>query len=156
MLTGPGVVSARRTLGELAPLFRHPVPASRQSELVYETFSMSPQAPAGSHELLAATTVLHPGWLEDEPFMTRGHFHIDPRLGESMLTLSGEGVLVLMNRSGEVQEHPADPGTFFRIEGEWAHRAVNRSRAPWVFLVTWDADCGHDYESISPSSFRLR
>lgn len=138
------VVFARRTAEELAHLYRE-VPSAPET-VVYETYS---EPPTGDEpQMLFATTILYPGRIGDEPFMTRGHFHIDPSRGEFMVTLSGSGALLLRNRSGEDRTEPMSPGSIHQVDGSWAHRVINDGDEPLVFLVTWMSDRGHDYASV--------
>lgn len=149
-ISGPGVVTARRTLGELAELFadQQALAGLDESQVVYETHGF-PEPPEGPPTLLAATTVLYPGRVGHETFMTRGHFHVDPTRGESCFTLRGKGLLLLRDREGVDQRIPMYPGSLAMIDGHLAHRVVNVGDEPLVFLVTWMSDCGHDYASVA-------
>jgi glucose-6-phosphate isomerase, archaeal len=138
------VVHAKRTAGELAHLYAGPV--ENPDAVVYETHS---EAPTGDEpQMLFATTILYPGRVGDEPFMTRGHFHIEPSRGEFMVTLRGTGALLLRNRSGEDRAEMMAVGSIHQVDGQWAHRVINTGDEPLVFLVTWMSDCGHDYASV--------
>lgn len=148
VITGPEVVTTTRSVRDLIRLFRDQQAAERlANQIVYQTYAV------GDRDLLFGTTVLHPGRIGDQRFMTRGHFHIRPDRGETMLTLSGKGELRLMSRSGERATEAMAAGSAHRIDGAWAHRVVNTGTEPLVFYVTWMADCGHDYDSITVDSF---
>jgi glucose-6-phosphate isomerase len=154
--TGAPPQSVRR-LGELAELFASPeaITTERRDEAVYEIHG--PLAdPNDPPRLLHATTVLYPGDVAGEYFMTRGHFHTNPERGEFMLTLSGEGALLLMDRSGSAWSEPMEQGSVHDIDGRHAHRVVNTGDGPLIFLVVWMSDCGHDYESIRERGFGQR
>jgi len=146
-----------RTLANLVELFAHPegIGADRLSESVYEIHG-SPAEIEGPAQLLHATTVLYPGQVNGEYFMTRGHFHTKPERGEFMLTLEGEGLAVLMDRDGETWTEPMMKGSVHDIDGHHAHRVVNTGDKPLVFLVVWMSDCGHDYSSIRERGFGKR
>lgn len=116
--------------------------------IAYEIYGEPNQDGLDPPKLLHATTVLHPGDVDGRPFMTRGHFHVKPERGELVLTLSGEGKLLLVNRQGETRVEPMSKGTINDIDGHWAHRVVNTGTEPLVFFVTWMSDCGHEYSSI--------
>lgn len=150
VIDGPGIVTARRTLGELGGLFEDQEALAQlaPSTAVYETYGF-PEPHSGPAVLLAATTVLYPGRVGREAFMTRGHFHVDPTRGESCLTLRGSGVLLLRDRSGTDERVEMTPGSLTMIDGRFAHRVANVGDEPLVFLVTWMSDCGHDYVGVA-------
>jgi len=58
-----------------------------------------------------ATSVIEPGRVGDEYYMTKGHFHIQDDAPEVYLTLSGQGILVMQTRTDEATVHPMRPGT---------------------------------------------
>lgn len=142
---------SRRTLSELRSIFTVP-PQEGRDEVVYETHGM-PAEIEGEPKLLYATTILQPGTVGDEFFMTRGHFHTRTDRGELMFTLQGEGALVLMNRDRTTWMESMSPGSTHDIDGRFAHRVANTGAVPLVFLVAWMSDCGHDYASIMADGF---
>ena len=148
-----GPPQSSRLLGELAEIFVGEV--DDPSRLVYETFGC-PAEVDGSPRLLFATTRLQPGNVQGEYFMTRGHFHTNPERGELMITLNGQGRLLLVDREGNGETELMEPGSTHDIDGRFAHRVVNTGSVPLVFLVAWMSDCGHDYESIRQKGFGLR
>lgn len=124
--------------------------------VMYEIFGEPNQDDLDPPKLLHATTVLYPGETEGRPFMTRGHFHVRPERGEIVLTLAGEGRLLLVSREGETRVEEMRPGAVSDIDGRWAHRVVNVAEVPLVFFVTWMSDCGHEYGDIAfPNVARL-
>jgi glucose-6-phosphate isomerase len=143
-----------KTLGELASLFRDRMMAERMdaSTVVYEIHGCPAEA-EGRPRLLYATTVLHPGIVSGEFFMTRGHFHTNPERGEFMMTCEGEGVLLLMDRERNTWSERMEKGSVHDIDGRYAHRVVNTGSESLVFLVVWMSDCGHEYDSIMESGF---
>jgi glucose-6-phosphate isomerase len=149
-----GEPTAVRSVQDLCEIWQTQ-PAPDDNRVVYRTFGMS----AGDRDqpdLLYASTVIEPGEVHGEFFMTRGHFHVKPERGEWMLTLRGEGALLLRDRAGKSWSAPLRAGTVSVIEGQHAHRVVNTGSNPLVFVVTWLADCGHDYETIRREGFGMR
>lgn len=130
-------------------------PDPEDNRVVYRTYGM-PGHDRETPDLLVATTVIEPGDVHGECFMTRGHFHANPLRGEWMLTLGGTGALVLRDREGQAWSEPMQPGSTHMIDGRHAHRAANTGTEPLVFVVVWLADCGHDYEAIERKGFGLR
>ena len=128
-------------------------PDASDERVVYRTYGLG--GDLETPELLYATTVLEPGDVEGECFMTRGHFHTKPERGEWMLTLGGQGQLVLRDRDGKAWAEPMSEGSVHLIDGRHAHRVANTGDEPLVFIVTWLADCGHDYETVRREGFGL-
>jgi len=106
--------------------------------------------------LFWGNSTLYPGIVGEEYFMTRGHLHAQVNRAEFYSTVSGTGMLVLMDehRRGSVQH--MEPGTTHYIPGHIAHRVVNTGDVPLTFLACWPSDAGHDYASIENHGFSLR
>ncbi|MEQ1932614.1 MAG: glucose-6-phosphate isomerase family protein, partial [Fimbriimonadaceae bacterium] len=149
-----GEPTAVRTVRDLREIWQtEPDPAD--DRVVYRTYGL-PGADQDQPDLLYASTVIEPGDVHGEYFMTRGHFHVKSERGEWMLTLRGCGALVLRDRAGKSWSEPLSLGSVNLIDGRFAHRVVNTGIEPLVFVVTWLADCGHDYETIHREGFGLR
>ena len=134
-----------KRLGDLAAIYGV---VGDPDRVVYEIFGEPNGDELDPPRLLHATTVLHPGKANGRPFMTRGHFHVRPDRGEIVLTLAGEGRLLLVDRVGETRVETMAPGVVSDIDGRWAHRVVNVGTGPLAFFVTWMSDCGHAYGEI--------
>lgn len=143
----PSVHSAVRTYKELQDLFLEEDGSIAPGTVIYRTYGC-PGDGLGQ-DLLYGTTVLMPGSVAGEFFMTRGHFHTKPERGETCLTLRGSGKLLLVSREGKSTQEAMEAGSFHLIDGRLAHRVVNTGEEPLVFFVTWIADCGHEYGDIS-------
>jgi glucose-6-phosphate isomerase, archaeal len=155
-LTGD-VFRITRTVGELKGIWQDKEAARKQAdEPVYETQSWFCRPDGTEGAVLWASTKLFPGNVGGEYFMTRGHFHTKPTHGELIIVVSGIGVLLLMDREGNAEQVPLEPGTTYYIDGRFAHRTVNTGEEPLIFWCSWPADCGHDYESISKNGFAER
>jgi glucose-6-phosphate isomerase len=111
--------------------------------------------PDGS-DICFGTTIMAPGKIGDEYFLTRGHYHARPDRGEAYYTQSGEGLLLLHSRSGEARVVEMRPGVCAFIPPEWAHRSVNTGAAPLVFVWMCTIDAGHDYGEIAARGMRQR
>lgn len=147
----------RRTLRDIGGLFLNAQAASAIDPdlVVYEVHGCPGEVP-GPAKLLYATTVIQPGDVDGEYFMTRGHFHADPARGELMLTLQGEGALILMTRAGQTSSEPMSVGSLHDVDGAHAHRVANTGIVPLIFFVTWMSDCGHEYGPILEHGFSAR
>src|SRR5690349_14281991 len=104
-----------RTVQDLQEIWQSP-PDPDDIRVVYRTYGM-PGADQETPELLYASTVIEPGEVHGECFMTRGHFHIKPERGEWMITLSGVGALVLRDRDGKAWTEETQPGSVHLIDG---------------------------------------
>jgi len=104
--------------------------------------------------LLFGTSIVYPGKVGKEYFMTKGHFHAKINLGEVYYCLSGDGMLVMETPDGDTEIVRLKPGVSVFVPGRWAHRSVNIGNAPLVTFYVFRADAGHDYETIKVKGFR--
>lgn len=127
-----------------------------QTAMVYAVEYWKPVADGTEGGLFWGNSTIYPGVVGEEFFMTRGHFHAVRDRGEFYVTVSGEGMLVLMDeqRLGQVQAMKA--GSTHYIAGRVAHRVVNTGDVPLTFLACWPSDAGHDYAAIDERGFSLR
>jgi glucose-6-phosphate isomerase len=100
-------------------------------------------------EIQCSTTVLEPGRVGDEYYMTRGHFHAIRDRSEIYVGLAGEGRLVMATEDGRHAVEPLEPGTVSYVPGGWAHRSVNVGDDRLVFFAAYVGDAGHDYGTIA-------
>lgn len=140
---------AERTVGDLAAYWADGEAASSLAETpLYRTYAWNHSQSEGA--LLWGSTILYPGRVGDEFFMTRGHRHLDATKGELMVTVSGTGWLVLKDEGGNEARERLTPSSTHHVDGRLAHRAVNDGDEALVFLTAWDTGCGHDYKSVLP------
>lgn len=140
-----------RRLADLEGLFLEPVDPARHGELAY-TVSEIP-APYDNANLPSSTTVIQPGRVGDEFFMTKGHFHAQRDRAEIYLGLSGEGRIVMATEDGRTVVEPVRAGTVSYVPGYWAHRTVNVGDEPLVFYAVYPGDAGYDYATIESEGF---
>ena len=105
-------------------------------------------------DLAFGTTIMYPGKVGSEYFMTRGHYHERPECGEAYYTQSGEGMLLLESRDGEVRSVEMKPGVCAFIPPDWAHRSINTGKEKLVFVWFCATDAGHDYGEILTRGMR--
>jgi glucose-6-phosphate isomerase len=109
---------------------------------------MAPLPDSEGH-LMSCMTVIYPGTVGDEYFMTKGHIHTDSvHDPEYYLTLRGQGLLLMQTREGETHVSEMVPGTLNYIPSEWAHRTVNTGNDDFVFLGIFPASAKRDYSFI--------
>jgi glucose-6-phosphate isomerase, archaeal len=109
--------------------------------------------PDGS-DICFGTTIMGPGKIGREYFLTRGHYHAKADRGEMYYTQSGEGVLLLHSRDGETRTVQMRPGVCAFIPPGWAHRSVNTGAGKLVFVWMCTIDAGHDYSEIAARGMR--
>lgn len=126
---------------------------SEGDRCLYEVYEITRPEEAG--ELLHGVSVLHPGKVGQEYFMTKGHFHVVIDTAEIYYCLKGEGKMVMETPEGAWAVEDLAPGRVLYVPPRWAHRSVNTN--PDSDLVTffiYPGNAGHDYGSIEAQGFR--
>lgn len=122
-------------------------------ELLYEVYEFKRPEVAG--ELLSGISIVHPGKVGEEFFMTKGHFHTVLDTAEVYFCLNGRGVMVMETPEGDWSVKDLTPGAVLYVPPRWAHRSVNTS--PDEDLITffvYPGNAGHDYGTIETQGFR--
>jgi len=122
--------------------------------VVYEVLQYDVPEEVG--QLVCCTTVLHPGVVGDEYFMTKGHYHRARGTGEVYLGLAGQGYLLLMTEDGQSSLTAMAVGTVAYVPPGWAHRTVNTGDQPFVFFAVYPGQAGHDYAAVESAGFVQR
>ena len=126
---------------------------SEGDPVIYEVYEI--QRPEKSGELLSGISIVHPGKVGQEFFMTKGHFHTILDTAELYYTLKGEGFMVLETPEGESAIEALSPGKVLYVPPRWAHRSVCTSRQDdLVTFFVYPGDAGHDYGTIEQQGFR--
>jgi glucose-6-phosphate isomerase len=144
-----------KKLSELRGLFQDDaafdkVVAEQDDPIAYEVVDYRKQ----ESDIAFGTTIMLPGQIGDEYFMTRGHFHERTDCSEGYYIQSGEGLLLLESRDGEVRTVEMKPGVCAFIPPEWAHRSINTGTEKLVFVWFCATDAGHDYGEIRERGMR--
>jgi glucose-6-phosphate isomerase len=124
---------------------------AHDNPLIYEVYATD--LPESEGQVLYCTTVIYPGAVGDEYFMTKGHFHALRDRAEVYVGLAGEGYLLLATDAGEARALKMEPGVITYVPPYWAHRTINCGSVPFVFLAAWPGDAGHDYATIETMGF---
>jgi glucose-6-phosphate isomerase len=119
--------------------------------LIYRVYGIPVPATAGN--VLASTTVIEPGRVAREYFMTKGHFHELRDRAEIYIGLAGEGRLLMATEDGRHVVEPMRRGTVNYVPGGWAHRSINVGEERLVFFAAYVGDAGHDYATIEAEGF---
>jgi len=147
-----------RTLGQLDGVFhdRSAWQSMDPKAVVYTVQWQEPVSQETEAGLFWGSTIIEPGRVGDEYFMTRGHFHAKRNRGEYYTTVQGNGRLVLMDEKRVSRIEVMSPGSLHYIPGHTAHRAVNVGDTPLLFWACWPSDAGHDYDTIAKQHFSAR
>lgn len=120
--------------------------------ILYEVFER--KIPERNGELMHGLSVLHPGKVGREYFMTKGHFHSIVETAEIYLCLQGEGLMVMETPEGKTKVENLMPSTVLYVPGRWAHRSVNIGNNDLITFFVYPAEAGHDYATIEKKGFR--
>lgn len=158
VITGEGIEEQVKKVGQLAGLFHDKAAWSSmdpESE-VYRVRFWKPVPDGTTGGLFWGSTIIQPGVVGDEYFMTHGHFHAIRNRGEFYATVKGTGAMLFMDEDGKTWSQAMIAGSVHYIPGNVAHRTVNTGGEPLVFLASWPSDAGHDYGTIRTSGFSKR
>lgn len=157
-LKGDGVVESVKLLKQLNGVFADEDAFSRldPETLVYDVQAHLPVKEGTPGGLYFGTTVIQPGKVGNEYFITRGHFHAQADRGEYYWGIQGEGMLILMDEQRKTWAEKMFPGSLHFIPGKVAHRVANTGTAPLIFGASWPSDAGHNYEEIDRNGFSAR
>lgn len=157
-LTGAPVDNLVRTMGDMVNVYRDEAARALidPSARVYEVQTYLPVRDGTAGGLFWGATLLEPGRVGDEYFMTKGHFHALRDRGEYYVTVSGTGGLILMDEDRRACWEPMTPGSVHYIPANVAHRVANTGTGVLSFLACWPSDAGHDYETIAAHGFSAR
>lgn len=126
---------------------------TENDELLYEVYEL--QRPHVVGELLHGISIVHPGKVGDEYFMTKGHFHTVLETGEIYYCLKGQGFMVMETPEGDWAVEVLRPGGVLYVPPRWAHRSVNSGDSEdLVTFFVYPGNAGHDYGTIEAQGFR--
>jgi len=151
-----GATLIERRLSELTNVFAdsqaYTAALAQGDPVLYTVASVQPDDK--NDALFYAMSVLYPGRIGDEYYMTRGHYHALRTAPEVYLGLSGEGMMLLQDEAtGVSRAHPLGPNSLVYVPGHTAHRTMNVGETPLVYLAICPLAAGHDYESIAKTNF---
>ncbi len=147
-----------KTVGQLEGIFAN-TDALRGIDpktVVYRVQAWCPVPEGTEGSLFWGNTVVEPGKVGSEYFMTHGHFHLKRDRTEYYATVEGEGALILMDETRRTWMEPMSAGSLHFIPPNVGHRVANVGSGPLRFVACWPSDAGHDYESIRKHGFGAR
>ena len=126
---------------------------AESDQLLYEVYETRRPEVAG--ELLNGLSIVHPGKVGDEYFMTKGHFHNVIETAEVYYCLKGQGYMVMETPEGDWSVEALQPDRVLYVPPRWAHRSVNTSHSEdLVTFFVYPGHAGHDYGTIEQQGFR--
>jgi len=140
-------------VGQFADQRAYDAALAREDALLYEVYEIKRPEVAG--ELLHGISIVHPGVVGEEYFMTKGHFHAELETAEVYYCLQGQGMMVMETPEGDWAVEELRPGRVLYVPPRWAHRSVNTGQdEDLVTFFVYPADAGHDYGTIEAHGFR--
>lgn len=124
-----------------------------EDKVLYEVYEQRRPEVAG--ELHQGISVVHPGKVGDEFFMTKGHFHTNLEMAEVYYCLHGTGMMIMETPEGDWAVETLYPNRVLYVPPRWAHRSVNTDiDVDLMTFFVYPGNAGHDYGSIENQGFR--
>jgi glucose-6-phosphate isomerase len=151
----PATGQYTKRLSDLRELFQDREAANADVQRLHDpiVYEVAEYRKQGS-DIFFGTTIMSPGRVGNEYYMTRGHFHESPHAAEVYYTQHGEGILLLESRGGQSATVELRPGLCAFIPPEWAHRTINTGSEALVFVWMCNILAGHDYADILNKGMR--
>lgn len=126
---------------------------AEEDQVLYEVFEIKRPETVG--ELLQGISVIRPGKVGNEYFMTKGHFHKVLDTSEVYYCLRGHGLMLMETPEGEWALEEMKLGTVVYVPPRWGHRSINlHPDQELILFFAYPAHAGHDYKSIEERGFR--
>jgi glucose-6-phosphate isomerase, archaeal len=139
--------------GQFADQQAYKTQMEKDDLVLYEVYDL--QRPEEAGELLHGISIVHPGKVGNEYFMTKGHFHTVLATAEIYHCLKGVGVMVMETPEGDWAVEELCPGKILYVPPRWAHRSVNTGdQEDLVTFFVYPGNAGHDYGTIETQGFR--
>jgi glucose-6-phosphate isomerase len=150
--------STKRYLSDMKNMFSdesaRDVLEKNENSLVYEFYELD--IPKHNGDIAFGTSIVYPGKVGIEYFMTKGHFHNIIDTAEIYICLRGHGYMLLENREGIWDAVEMVQGRAVYCPKGFAHRSINIGGEPLVTFYAYRGDAGHDYGSIEEKGYRKR
>ena len=117
--------------------------------VVYEVCDQRPVAHTG--DLIFGVTLMQPGRIGAEFYVTRGHIHAIANRPETYYGERGYGLLLLESPEGDFRILEIRPHVLCYVPPFWIHRSVNVGSEPFVMSFCYPSDSGQDYDIIARS-----
>jgi len=157
-LNGVPVINQTRKIKDLSLIFQDEKAFAEMNpeQMVYTVQAWLPVADGTPGGLFFGTTNIFPGKVNNEFFMTKGHYHLQADRAEFYWGVQGKGMLILMDRNRNTWAEDVYPGSLHYIDGNIAHRLANTGCENLIVGACWPSDAGHDYQEILRNGFSAR
>lgn len=158
ILHGNEVISTTKKIGDLKNIFQNEEQRLKMDQeiTVYSVSSIHPVEAGTIGGLFIGTTIIEQGQVDQEYYMTKGHFHKNASSSEFYWCSQGTGMVLMMKTDRTYRIEPMSPGTIHFIPPETAHRVINTGNERLIFNACWPADAGYDYDTIYTEGFSCR
>lgn len=147
--------TSKRTLSQMSKMYYDSAAAEEilktEDPLIYEFHELGFPERAG--DIAFGTTIIYPGKIGDEYYMTKGHFHTILDTAEVYWTLEGKGYMLMENKEGDCIEMPLSKSEAVYVPRGYGHRTINTGDEPLVLFFAFQADAGHDYGTIETMGY---
>ena len=124
----------------------------KNDPVIYRFYNV--EIPEEAGHLQHCISMVFPGKIGNEYYMTKGHFHEIEDTAEAYLTLRGRGKMVMQSSDGGTDIKNMTKGTITYVPPYWAHRCVNTGIQPLVFFAVYRGDAGHNYGIIEEKGMK--
>lgn len=158
IVEGKDVISSEKRIKHLNGVFQDAAALKSMDpeKVVYNVWAHLPENEGTIGGLFFGTTMIYPGKVGNEYFMTRGHFHENIDTAEYYWGINGDGVLILMDEERNIWAEKMEKGSLHYIQRGVAHRVANVGTEPLIFNACWPSDAGHNYGEIDQNGFSAR
>jgi len=122
--------------------------------VIYRVYEKKVPETAG--ELQWCMSVLLPGKIGREYYMTKGHFHEVRETAEIYYCVRGQGYMLMETEDGRTALTAMQPDVAVYVPVGWAHRSINTGDEPLISFCVYPGHAGHDYGSIETRGFLKR
>jgi len=105
-------------------------------------------------DVIFGTSIVHPGKVGREYFMTRGHSHAKADRAEIYFCLAGCGLMLMESPDGRPEAVRMKPMGVVYVPPFWKHRSVNTGSERMISFFSYPADAGHEYGTIEQFGMR--
>ena len=124
----------------------------KEDPIIYEFHELG--CPEREGDLAFGTTIVHPGTIGGEYYMTKGHFHNQVMTAEVYYTMRGRGYMMMENLEGDWMAEPLEAGKAIYVPRGYGHRTINTGDDILMAFYVFAADAGHDYGTIETKGYR--
>ena len=157
-MKGEPIIDQVRRLKDISGIFHDQIAFDEldPETVAYKVQMWFPVVEGTEGGLAFGRTIISPGKVGDEYFMTKGHFHAKSDRAEFYWGVQGKGMLILMDRNRNTWAEEVYPGSLHYIGSELAHRLANTGDVVLIVGACWPSDAGHNYEEIAVNGFSAR